>query len=71
MDCFPQQGNFQSYRDKVIAGGSTEAYQSWTKEEDMQLIRERKEGKTTRELSEIHKRTRGAIRSRLKKLDLI
>ena len=71
IDCSPQQGDFQSYRDKVIAGGSTEAYQSWTKEEDMQLIRERKEGKTTRELSEIHKRTRGAIRSRLKKLDLI
>ena len=57
--------------DKVIAKGCTEAYQPWTKEEDRQLAREFKEGKTTKELSGIHKRTTGAIRSRLKKLELI
>ena len=63
-------GRFQTYKDKVIAKGSTEAYQPWTKEEDEQLIREHQEGKTTKELSAIHKRTPGAIRSRLKRLEL-
>ena len=55
---------------KIIAKGSVEAYQPWTKKEDDQLVREQKEGKTTKEMSEIHKRTQGAIRSRLKKLEL-
>jgi ATP-dependent DNA helicase RecQ len=49
-------GSFQAYKDKVIEKGSTEAYQSWSKEEDQQLIREHKEGKTTKEMAEIHKR---------------
>ena len=63
-------GGFQAYKDRIIAKGSIEAYQPWTKKEDGQLIREQKEGKTTKEMSEIHKRTPGAIRSRLKKLEL-
>ena len=63
-------GGFQAYKDKIIARGSVEAYQPWTKKEDEQLIREQKEGKTITEMSEIHKRTSGAIRSRLKKLEL-
>jgi len=66
-----EKGTFAAYKDKIIAKGSTEAYQPWTKEEDQQLTREFEEGKTTKELSEIHKRTTGAIRSRLKKLELI
>ena len=66
-----KKGAFAAYKDKIIAKGSTEAYQPWTKEEDQQLTREFEEGKTTKELSEIHKRTTGAIRSRLKKLELI
>lgn len=64
-------GAFQAYKDGVIAKGSTEAYQPWTKEEDKQLIREQKDRKSIKEMSEIHKRTQGAIRSRLKKLELI
>ena len=63
-------GGFQTYKDKIIAKGNTEAYQPWTKKEDEQLIHEQKEGKTTKEMSEIHKRTPGAIKSRLKKLEL-
>ena len=35
-----------------------------------QLIREKESGKTISEMAEIHKRTQGAIRSRLKKLEL-
>ena len=64
-------GSFQAFKEKMIAKGSTEAYQSWTNEEDRQLIRERENGKTIREISELHKRTQGAIRSRLKKLGRI
>ena len=45
-------------------------YRPWTKEEDQQLIEEHETGKTTGEISEIHKRTKGAIKSRLKKLEL-
>ncbi len=65
-----KSGRFQAYKDKIIAKGSIEAYQSWTKKEDEQLIREQKEGKTIKEMSETHQRTPGAIRSRLKKLEL-
>ena len=46
-------------------------YQPWTNEEDQQLICEYSEGKTIKAMSEIHKRTQGAIRSRLKKLKQI
>ena len=63
-------GGFQACKDRIIARGSVEAYQPWTKKEDEQLIHEQKEGKTTKEMSEIHKRTPGAIKSRLKKLEL-
>ena len=63
-------GGFQAYKNKVVAKGSTEAYQPWTEKEDELLVREQKEGKTIKEMSEIHKRTHGAIRSRLKKLEL-
>ena len=63
--------SYETYKDKVIKAGNTEAYQPWTKEEDQQLIREHASGKTTKELSEIHKRTRGAIQSQLKKLGLV
>ena len=60
---------FAAYKDKIIADGSSEAYQPWTKEEDQQLISEYQSGRTIKELSEIHRRTAGAIRSRLKKLE--
>ena len=66
-----EKGAFAAYKDKIIAKGSTEAYQPWTKEEDQQLIREYRSGKTTKELSGIHRRTAGAIKSRLKKLELV
>ncbi len=67
----PGSGSFAAYKNKVITNGSTEAYQPWTKEEDQQLIREYENGISTKELSDIHKRTQGAIRSRLKKLGKI
>ena len=63
-------GGFRTDQDKAAVKGSPEAYQPWTKEEDTQLMREYQEGKTAKEMAEIHKRTAGAIRSRLKKLEL-
>ena len=64
-------GELSAYKAGIMVKGSVEAYQPWTKEEDGQLIRKQKEGKTTKEMSMIHKRTPGAIRSRLKKTGLI
>ena len=47
-------------------------YMPWTDEEDRKLVNELKSGQfSTRDLSEIHGRTTGAIRARLKKLKLI
>ena len=48
-----------------ISGG---AYEPWTEEEDRQLLSELEQGLDIRELSERHRRTKGAIRSRIKKL---
>ena len=39
--------------------------QKWSQEEDEQLLSEYREGKTIKEISEIHSRSNGAIRSRL------
>ena len=48
------------------------AYMPWTEEEDSKLTNEFESGKfSTRDLSEIHGRTTGAIRARLIKLKLI
>lgn len=48
------------------------AYMPWTEEEDARLITEFGSGRfSIRDLSEIHGRTTGAIRARLKKLKLI
>ena len=48
------------------------AYMPWTEEEDRKLTNEYESGQfSTRDLSEIHGRTTGAIRARLKKLKLI
>ena len=47
------------------------AYAPWTEEEEQDLIFHYKQGKTISELIEIFQRNEGAIRSRLKKLDII
>lgn len=48
------------------------AYMPWTEEENKKLTNEFKSGQfSIRDLSEIHGRTTGAIRERLKKLKLI
>jgi tetratricopeptide (TPR) repeat protein len=56
---------------QVVATGAApeRAYQYWSAEEDAALISAWKTGASVAELSEQHLRDRGAIRSRLKKLD--
>lgn len=60
-----------SYRDKVISEGKTNAYQSWTTDEDTKLTSEYREGLPVEEIGKVHNRTSGAIRSRLLKLSII
>jgi hypothetical protein len=47
------------------------AYENWTKKEEALLVIRFKEGISIPELSKLHQRSRGAIRSRLKKVGLI
>ena len=57
--------------DEIRASGLTGAYEMWTDEEVMQLIREYNSGMDIKSIAEIHGRTTGAIRSRLKKEQII
>ena len=57
--------------DRIRASGLTSAYEKWTDEEVMQLIREYNNGMEIKAIAEIHGRTTGAIRSRLKKEQII
>lgn len=43
----------------------------WTDDEEKQLRKEFSDGRTTAEIAAIHKRSRGAVISRLKKLELL
>ena len=43
----------------------------WTDDEEKQLRKEFSDGMTTAEIAAIHKRSRGAVISRLKKLELL
>ena len=61
-------GSFQQYKDRTAAEEKTEAYLPWRPQEDRQLIREYEENIPLAEISRIHRRTRGAILSRLRKL---
>mgnify|MGYP001000221194 CR=1 FL=1 len=65
------KGEFNKYVEKIKSEGKTEAYAPWSREEDEALKEEYNNNHKVKELSEIHKRTQGAIRSRLKKLGLI
>ena len=61
---------FQEYMATLQQRGQTGAYQPWDEKEDQQLIQEVKEGRSKKEIAEIHHRTTGAINSRIKKLNL-
>ena len=61
---------FTEMKDRLVAEGNTEAYQSWTSKEEEQLRREFQDNRTLKEMAETHKRTRGAILKRLRKMGL-
>ena len=60
----------KAYKVAEIRQTHQRAYESWTKDEDMELKFNYQAGLTTIQLAEKHKRKRGAINSRLRKLGL-
>ena len=64
-------GAFNRYREKIISKGHVSAYESWSPGEDEKLKAEYSKNLKISEISIIHHRTPGAIRSRLKKLGII
>lgn len=60
----------KAYSVQKIRQKHPNAYKKWTKQEDQQLINEYQKGYTIPEMMKAHKRQKGGIRSRLKKLDL-
>ena len=59
------------YVAKKRAEGYSSAYEKWDESEIDQLKAEYAKGLSIKEIAEIHGRTEGAIRSRLKKENLI
>lgn len=59
-----------TYSIKACRGDHPNAYKPWTREDDDKLELLFCEGKTIKELSELFQRKQGAIRSRVKKLEL-
>lgn len=66
----PLQKQLDSLREMVAAKTST-APRAWSAEEEKQLASEFSSGMAIVEIARIHKRTNGAIRSRLKKMGIV
>lgn len=63
--------NKQAQEFKKSEPSATKAYRAWTKEDDEKLILLHRKNTPLRDLARIFQRGRGAIRGRLKKLELI
>ena len=63
-------GAFDEYRQRLQAQGVHSAYEPWTEREDHQLQAELRIGLSVGQIAEVHARTQGAIRARIKKLEL-
>jgi ribosomal protein S27AE len=61
----------KSYSVEQIRKKYRRAYEKWTSEEDVELVKQYREGLDFSELAKLHQRQKGAIRSRLVKLGLI
>jgi hypothetical protein len=61
----------KAYSVAVIRQSHPRAYEKWTDAEDTELTNNYREGLSTLQLAERHKRKRGAISSRLRKLGLM
>ena len=63
-------GAFAEYKERILGEGKTDAYSPWSPAEDEQLKEEFQQQMTLKEMSDAHKRTRGAVLARLRKLGL-
>lgn len=70
LKAYKQLLNEPAYTIEACRVEHPNAYKPWTQEDDDLLEQLFCEGKTTRELSDIFQRKQGAIRSRIKKLEL-
>jgi len=61
----------KSYSVNNIRRKYPRAYEKWSREEDQNLIHEFNEGLKISEIAKMHQRQTGAVRARLKKLDLV
>ena len=66
-----EEQEYKNYMEKVKAEGYSGAYDPWTDEEINRLKEEYASGLTVKQMSDIHGRTKGAIRSRLKKEGMV
>jgi ATP-dependent DNA helicase RecQ len=62
---------FRQYKERLISQGKLSAYNAWSKEEDEKLRTEYEQNISISEISQLHGRTSGSIRSRLKKLEIL
>jgi len=61
----------QSFSVEEVQKKHSNAYESWSRTDDLRLINDHMSHKSITELAMKYKRSQGAIRARLKKLDLI
>ena len=62
---------YQQRKERLISLGKTAASTPWTEEEERRLSEEFDKGLSIAEIADIHKRTEGGIKSRLRKLGFI
>lgn len=63
--------DFEKYKEKQHSKGAENAYEPWTCEEDEKLLQEFASHMKLYDIAKAHKRTRGAIKTRLIKLGQI
>ena len=66
-----EEQEYKNYMEKVKAEGYSGAYDPWIEDEINRLKEEYASGMTVKQMSDIHGRSKGAIRSRLKKEGVI
>ncbi|MBO6116555.1 MAG: hypothetical protein J6P14_05320 [Ruminococcus sp.] len=67
----PLQKQLDSFREMTASNRRSAVPRAWTDEEERQLSEEFSQGMTIAEIGRAHKRTAGAIRARLKKMNII
>lgn len=65
------ESQLASFREHAVGTTALPKPKPWTESEESQLAEEFNAGKCITEIARIHKRTNGAIRSRLKKMGIL